>query len=190
MTSSCTCHTSTSYGPGLRAAHYLYQGQIRAERTVGGQRFRARRSDFHPITTLSYLAGLVNEHNTVRLDVAAASDDLGRTYELLVAELQWLAGGNRFLRQEGFVGGVMKLCLNPAAACDGGADPRPIAARHRFPYPVLADGGLSAPEPVRFLKYSAPFWEELYAGNQKLFDLQRYPDPDCRHCFPPVLRLV
>ncbi|MFJ1757343.1 hypothetical protein [Kitasatospora sp. NPDC088134] len=190
MNSTCTCRESTSYGPGILAAQYLYWSSIRAERTSGDRRFRARHSDFEPGITLGYLGGLLDGDAPVRVDVAAVADDLGRKPEHLVAELGWLADSDRFLHQEGFADGVMRLWLNPAVACDGGTDPRPLAARYRFPYPVLGQGGLSAPEPVRFLEYSAALWEELYTSKQQLFDTRRVPDPACRSCSPTRLHLV
>ncbi|MFD0279274.1 hypothetical protein ACFVHB_36005 [Kitasatospora sp. NPDC127111] len=190
MTPTCQCGPATINGPGMLAAHHAYQRQIRAERTAGGRQFRSRRTDFHPMNTLSFLAGLLDGDGAVRLEVASAAEELERPLNLLVDELRWLADGRRFLHTEGFADGLTKIWLNPAVAVDGGCDPRPLAARHRFPYPLLADGGLSAPEPVRFLEYSAPLWDEVYFANRDMFVGEVFPNPDCRACFPVRLRSV
>ncbi|MFJ9460788.1 hypothetical protein ACIRST_37685 [Kitasatospora sp. NPDC101447] len=190
MTPTCQCGRATITGPGMLAAHYVYMRQIRAERTAGGRRFRSRRTDFHPANTLSYLAVLLDGDGAVRLDVASAAEELDRPLNLLLDELRWLAKGRRFLHTEGFAYGLMKSWLNPAVAVAAGCDPRPPAARHRFPYPVLTDGGLSAPEPVRFLEYSAPLWDEVYLANRDTFTSKVFPNPDCRACFPARLHSV
>ncbi|MET9396078.1 hypothetical protein [Kitasatospora sp. NPDC002965] len=190
MNSTCQCGSTTTYGPGVLAAHYLYERRIRAERSAGGRRFRVRRSDFRPADTLSYLGGRLDGGSALRLDVTATARELGRTPEHLLGELQWLAEDRRFLHTEGFVNGVTKTWVNPAVACDGGTDPRPIAARYRFPYPVLAKGGLSAPEPVRFLEYSDRLWDQVYLANRRQFDNRRFPDRDCQACFPTTLHPV
>ncbi|QEV03394.1 hypothetical protein CP971_33005 [Streptomyces viridifaciens] len=190
VTSTCQCGPATINGPGVRAAYYAYQRKIRAERTADGRQFRSRRTDFHPTNTLSYLAVHLDGDGAVRLEVASAAEELERPQNLLVDELRWLADGRRFLHTEGFADGLMKIWLNPAVAVNGGCDPRPLAARHRFPYPVLADGGLSAPEPVRFLEYSAHLWDEVYFANRHMFAGGLFPNPDCRACFPVRLHSV
>lgn len=51
----------------------------------------------------------------------------------------WLVE-HEFLALEGDVGGIARLWVNPCVALAPWADPRPIAARNRFPYITTAEG--------------------------------------------------
>ncbi|MET9396071.1 hypothetical protein [Kitasatospora sp. NPDC002965] len=188
MTITCTCERPLATGPGMLAADLAYHRQIRAERTAGGRRFRSRRDDFNLLRILSYLVSHLDGDAPVRVDVAHLAEEFERSEALLGAELDWLAE-HRFVYLDGRADGVVRVWVNPAVGVCG-ADPRTVAARHRFPYFVVKPLGARGPEPVQVVEYDREVWEQVFADNYETLTRQTFPSQNCRACFRPQLRQV
>ncbi|MFD7827720.1 hypothetical protein [Kitasatospora sp. NPDC059803] len=182
----CPCGRPICTGPGGLAAMHLYQGQIRAERTADGRRFRSRRSDFQISRTVFYLVGHLEGDAPVRLNLGEMAELYDRSEALMLAELDWFAE-HRFVHLDGRADGIVRLWVNPAVAVCG-ADPRIAAARHSFPYFTVEDA--SSEDRVCVHEYSEDLWEAIYAGNFEAFTRETFLSPDCRVCCSPRLTVV
>ncbi|WP_407842109.1 hypothetical protein ACE1OC_42925 (plasmid) [Streptomyces sp. DSM 116496] len=105
----------------------------------------------------------------VQVDFAAKAEEAGVSVEHLRAEVAWLVE-HEFLALDGDVDGVARVWVNPSVGFLPGTDPRIAAARHSFPYFDIAEGGMSAAEPVVVYPYKPELWEAVYNAQQDLFE--------------------
>ncbi|MCM1969424.1 hypothetical protein [Streptomyces sp. G1] len=115
----------------------------------------------------------LTDDGPVLLDFAAKAEEARVSVEDLRAEVEWLVE-HEFLALDGDVGGVARLWVNPSVAFLPGTDPRVAAARHRFPYIGVAEGGMSAGQPVIVHPYELELWEAVYDAQRDMFE-----DPPC-----------
>lgn len=158
---SCGCDYGISTGPGLRAADFLRRHQLR------GKVSRSQLPDTQLLLLLIYTG--LEDDKPVQLDFAAKAEEAGVSVEHLRAEVAWLVE-HEFLALDGDVDGVARLWVNPSVGFLPGTDPRIAAARHRFPYYDIAEGGMSAEEPVVFYPYTPELWDAVYDAQQDMFE--------------------
>lgn len=159
--SSCGCDFGISTGPGLMAASHLRLHQS------GGKRWGRKRPD-----TLRFLVMICTDlegDKPIQLDFADKAMEIEVSVEQLRAEVNWFVE-HKFLALDGNVDGVARVWVNPSVGFFPGTDPRVAAARHRFPYFQIAEGGMSAEEPVIVHPYEPELWEAVYNAQRDLFE--------------------
>ncbi|MEU7295202.1 hypothetical protein AB0A76_18610 [Streptomyces exfoliatus] len=153
----------------MPAARHLHQREH-------GKRYKG----FDLDRLVSRIAFLLEDDAPVRFDFAVQAEDLETSVKELRAGVAWLVE-REFLVLDGDVDGVARLWVNPAMAFAPGIDPRPAAARHRFPYIMLSEGGTTAPGPVVVHPYTPELWEQVYEALREMFEDPLVFSPCERH---------
>ncbi|MFC8819028.1 hypothetical protein [Streptomyces rochei] len=164
---TCTCDFGVLLGPAVMAVGFLRRVQARADGRKG------RGDDGTSRDVLDLLSGRLKGSGPVLFDYAHWAGELRVPVPRLREVVAWLVE-HEFLSLEGDVDGIARLWVNPSVALAPWTDPRPIAARYRFPYITTAEGGMGAEQPVIVLPYDAAGWEEFYRANLHMIE-----DPFC-----------
>jgi hypothetical protein len=149
------------------AASFLRRIQARAD---GKKR---RGDDGTTFDVLAILSGRLRGSGPVLFEFAHWAGELQVPIARLREVVAWLIE-HEFLALEGDVDGIARLWVNPSVALAPWTDPRPLAARYRFPYITTAEGGMRAEQPVIFQPYNAAGWDEFYQANFQMLE-----DPFC-----------
>ncbi|MGK5628452.1 hypothetical protein [Streptomyces sp. URMC 123] len=164
---SCTCDFGVVVGPALQAAGLLRRVQARADG-------RKRRGDDETTRdVLDILSRHLEGSAQVLFDFTHWAEELEVPVARLREVVAWLVE-HQFLALEGDVDGTARLWVNPSVALAPRTDPRPIAARYRFPYITTAERWMHAEQPVIVQPYDAAEWDEFYQAHLHMIE-----DPSC-----------
>ncbi|MFG2394632.1 hypothetical protein ACGFYF_37985 [Streptomyces lavendulae] len=158
---SCGCDYGITTGPAVSASGFLRRHQLRGK--VSPRRL------WDTDLILRLMSVSLEGDKPVPVDFADLAAKLRMKVEHVRAEVAWLVE-HEFLALDGDVDGMARVWVNPAAAFLPGTDPRVAAARHRFPYFGIAEGGMSAEEPVIVYPYEPELWDAVYEAQREMFE--------------------